>query len=167
MAFLKMEQLLLNIILDNNYEDKLAYACNVYSVYKDDIDPMQVQTEAFSMSTLFQGSNCINFSDILEHLESLHPTKCTLMPNLLTIVYLILINPATFCTPEGSFSAARRIKTWLRSTMTTKRFNNLSILPIHKELTDSINLVDICDEFASKYDGRRMNWGKFVPSDLL
>ena len=41
MAFLKMEQLLLNIILDNNYEDELAY---VFNVYKDDIDPMQVQT---------------------------------------------------------------------------------------------------------------------------
>ena len=36
-----MEQLLLNIILDNIYEDELAYAFNVY---KDDIDPMQVQT---------------------------------------------------------------------------------------------------------------------------
>ena len=34
MAFLKMEQLLLNIILDNNYEDELAY---VFNVYKDDI----------------------------------------------------------------------------------------------------------------------------------
>ena len=36
MAFLKMEQLLLNIILDNNYEDELAY---VFNIYKDDIDP--------------------------------------------------------------------------------------------------------------------------------
>ena len=58
MTFLKMEQLLLNIILDNNYEDELAY---VFNVYKDDIDPMQVQTEAFSMSTMFQGSNYKNF----------------------------------------------------------------------------------------------------------
>ena len=123
--------------------------------------------QAFSMSTMFQGSNCKNFSDILEHLESLHPTKCALIPNLLTIVHLILINPATSCTPERAFSVAQRIKTRLRSTMTTKRFNNLSILSIHKELTDSINLVDIGNEFASKYDGRRMNLGKFVPSDLV
>ena len=163
-AFLKMEQLLLNIFLGNNYEDELAY---VFNVYKDDIDPMQVQTDAFLMSTMFQGNNCKNFSNILEHLESLHPTKCALIPNLLITVHLILINPATSCTPERSFSVARRIKTWLRSTMTTKRFNNLSILSIHKELTDSINLVDIGNEFASKYDGRRMNLGKFVPSDLL
>ena len=68
-----MEQLLLNIILDNNYKDELAY---VFNVYKDDIDFVQIQTEAFSMSIMFQGSNCKNFSDILEHLESLHTTKC-------------------------------------------------------------------------------------------
>ena len=51
--------------------------------------------------------------------------------------------------------------------MTTKWLNNLSILPIHKELTDSINLVNIGNQFASKYDGHRMNLGKFVPSDLV
>ena len=51
--------------------------------------------------------------------------------------------------------------------MTTKRFNNLSILSIHEELTDSMNLVNIGNEFASKYDKLRMNLGKFVPSDLL
>ena len=46
-------------------------------------------------------------------------------------------------------------------------FNNLSILSTHKELTDNMNLVNIGNEFGSKYDGRRMNLSKFVPSDLL
>ena len=119
------------------------------------------------MSTMFQGSNCTNFSDILEHLESLHPAKCALIPNLLTIVHLILINPATSCTPERSFSVARRIKTWLRLTMTTKRFNNLSTLPIHKELTGSTNLVDIGNKFALEFDARKLNLRKFVPGDLI
>ena len=119
------------------------------------------------MSTIFQGSNCKNFADILEHLESLHPTKCTLLPNLPTTVHLILTNPATSCTPERSFSLAQRIKAWLRSTMTTNRFNSLFILSIYKELTDSINLVDIDNEFTSKYGGRRMNLSKFIPTDLL
>ena len=159
-----MEQLLLNIIHDKNLEDELAY---LFNVYKDDIDRMQVRTEVYSMSTMFQGSNYTHFSDKLEYLESLHPTKRALIPNLLTIVHLILINPATSCTPERSFSVAQRIKTWLHSTMTNKRFNNLSILSIHKELTDSINLVDIGNEFALKYDGLRMDSGKFFPSDLL
>ena len=89
---------------DNNYEDELAYAFNVC---KDDIDPMQVQMEAFSMTTMFQGSNCKIF--FLEHLDYLHQTKCALIPDLLTVVHLILINPATSCTPERSFSVSRRI----------------------------------------------------------
>ena len=128
---------------------------------------MQVQTEAFSVSTMFQGSNCKNFSDILEYLESLQSTKCALITNFFALVHLILINSATSCTHERSFSVARRIKTWFRSTMTTKRFNNLSILSVHEELTDNINLVDIGNKFASKYDERRKNLGKFDPSDLL
>ena len=120
-----MEQPLLNIILNSNYEDELAH---VFNVYKGDKDSMQVHTDVFSMSTMFQGSNCKKFSDILDHSESLNPTKCALIENLLTIVHLILINPATSYTLERSFSVAQRIKTWLRSTMTTRRFNNLSIL---------------------------------------
>ena len=66
-AFLKMEQLLLNIIHDKNYEDEIEY---MFNVYEYDIDPMQGRTEVFPMSTMCQGSNCTNFSDILEHLES-------------------------------------------------------------------------------------------------
>ena len=85
MTFLKMDQLLLNHS-DKNYEDDLAY---VFNVCKDDIDPMQVRMEAFSMSTMFQGSNCTNCSVIRERLESLHPTKPALIPYLLTIVRLI------------------------------------------------------------------------------
>ena len=87
-AFLKMEQLQPNIILNNNYEDELA--C-VFNIYEDDIDSMQAQTNAFSMSTMFQGSYCKIFSGILEHLEFLHPTKCAIILNLLAIVHLILI----------------------------------------------------------------------------
>ena len=163
-AFLKMEQLLLKIIRSDNYEDELTY---VSKINKDDINPAQVRTEAFCMSAIFQGADCESFSEMLKHLELLNPTKFSLIPNLLTIVHLILINPATSCTPERSFSVARRIKTWLRATMTTKRFNNLAILSVHKELTDRIDFIDIGNKFASKYDERKMNLGKFVPSDIL
>lgn len=163
-AFLKMEQLLLNIISDNNYDNELEYVLNTY---KDDIDPVQIRTEAFSVSTMFRETSCTNFSDVFEHIQSLPPTKLTLIPNIVTIIQLILINPATSCTPERSFSTARRLKTWLRSTMTTKRFNNLAILSTHKDLTDTINFIDIGNEFAAKYDARKHNLGKFIPSDLL
>ena len=110
--------------------------------------------------SVFQGSNCTNCSDIHEHLESLHTTKRAIIPKLLTIVHLILINPATFCTSERSFSVARRIKAWLRSMMTTKRFNNLFCQFI--ELTDSISLVDIGNEFGNMISVER-TWVNLSP----
>jgi hypothetical protein len=38
-------------------------------------------------------------------------------------------------TCERSFSAMRRIKTWLRSSMVQNRFNNLAIISIEKDIS--------------------------------
>ena len=47
---------------------------------------------------------------------------------------------ATSAIAERLFSAMRRLKTWLRSTMKQKRFNSLAILSTHKDLTDKSTL---------------------------
>lgn len=69
------------------------------------------------------------------------------MPNIVKLIELLLVNPALSCTTERSFSTARGLKTWLRSLITNKRFNFLSILNIHKDMTDELNVVDIGNEF--------------------
>jgi len=48
--------------------------------------------------------------------------------------------PVTTATAERSFSSLRRLKTYLRSTMTQTRLNNLFILYIHTEKTDELDL---------------------------
>ena len=88
------------------------------------------------------------------------------IPNLVKLIELLLVNPAASCTPERSFSTARRLKTWLRSNMTNKRFNFLSISNIHKDLTDKIDLVDVGNEFVSLYDSRYQYFGTFPASDV-
>ena len=162
-AFLKMEQFLLNAINGTNFNAELDY---IIKVYGDDIDPLQIQTEVYTLKTIFKDTSCINFEDMLKHIKSLNSSTRALIPNVINVFKLIIINPATSCTPERSFSTARRLKTWLRSTMTTKRFNNLAILTIHKELTDQIDFVAVGNEFAAKHDARKMSFGKFVPTDL-
>ena len=84
------------------------------------------------------------------------------MPDIIHAIKLLLVNPSTPCTPERSFSTARRLKTWLRATMKSKRFNSLAVLHIHKDLTDMLNLKDIGIEFVSAREGRRDYFGKFV-----
>lgn len=65
----------------------------------------------------------------------------------------LLISSAT-C--ERSFSALRKIKTWLRVTMGQERLTDLSILYyIEKDLTKLININKVIDSFAEK--DRRIN----------
>ena len=69
--------------------------------------------------------------------------------------------PVTSATAERSFSSLRRIKTFLRSTMTQERLNNLLLLYVHSERTDALDLVAIAKEFVVA-NSRPMNFlGKF------
>ena len=56
--------------------------------------------------------------------------------------------PARNSTSERSFSALRRLKTYLRNTMSQERLNNLIVLHVHKDMTDSLDLRSICKEFV-------------------
>ena len=51
--------------------------------------------------------------------------------------------PATTATAERSFSSLRRLKTYLRTTMSSQRLNHLMILHVHKDSTESL----ICMKF--------------------
>ena len=88
-----------------------------------------------------------------------------LIQNVVLVCILLLINPATSATPERSFSLARRIMTWQRSTMTQKRFNAIAIMNCHKLYTDMLDLVAVGNEFVSKHNQRKVQFGTFIPSD--
>ena len=63
----------------------------------------------------------------------------------------------TNSTCERSFSAMRRVKSYLRSTMTQERINNLMILNV--QLTDEIDLTDIAKEIISGNESREKVFG--------
>ncbi len=65
--------------------------------------------------------------------------------------------PITSATAERSFSSLRRLKTFLRSTMTHCRLNNLFLLYIHTARTDAINLEKVAKDFIS-VNQRRINY---------
>ena len=76
---------------------------------------------------------------------------------------LVLVMPATNATSERSFSAMRRVKSYLRLTMGQERLNYLMTLHVHKESADSLNLVQIANEFVSVNESRqRLFFTKFM-----
>ena len=74
-----------------------------------------------------------------------------LMSQVVTLVKLVLVMPATNAISERSFSAMRHTKTFLRSTV---HLNATMVLHAHKESTDALNLQRLSKEFVCKSDYR-------------
>lgn len=75
---------------------------------------------------------------------------------LIKIFYTI---PVTTSTAERSFSALRRLKTYLRATMTQPRLNHAMTLYVHKERTDNIDVDEIANTFISANERRKNYFG--------
>ena len=72
-------------------------------------------------------------------------------------VQLYFTFPVTSATAERSISSLRKVKTFLRSTMTPCRLNNLLMMYIHPSKTDNLDLVTIARNFVSA-NSRRFNY---------
>ena len=108
----------------------------------------------------------VHFGDIVEQLKTIAPQERVIISNVITIIKMVLITGTTRATSKRSFSLARRVKTWLRSSMTQKRFNALAILHSHKDIVDKLSLVAIGNDFVDNLPNRRNNLGTFSGSDL-
>ena len=63
----------------------------------------------------------------LKTFKQMLPAEKSMYPNILVLLKLLMVLPASSCSAERSFSALRRLKTWLRSTMTQKRLNHVAM----------------------------------------
>ncbi len=77
-----------------------------------------------------------------------------LLCEVCTVMKLVLIMPATNASSECSFSALRRVKTYLRSTMRQERLNHLMILHVHRDITDNLDMISVANEFVSDSEHR-------------
>ena len=71
-------------------------------------------------------------------------------PNFYKMLQLALTLPVSSSTCERSFSAMRKIKTWLRTSMEQNRFNELSLLYIEKDLTKTLDTETILNTFSKQ-----------------
>ena len=71
-----------------------------------------------------------------------------LFSEVLKLLQVLYVIPATTATAERSFPALRWLKTYLQNSMSAKWLNYLSILHVHKTLTDELDLNSIAAEFA-------------------
>ena len=101
-----------------------------------------------------------NIFDI-KYIQQLTGAERELISEVITLTKLILVMPATNSTSERLFSAMRRVKSYLRSTINQERLNSLMILHVDKDLTDVLDLPSVANEFISKSERRTHVFGKF------
>ena len=85
---------------------------------------------------------------------------------IIALLKLNLVSPATNAVSERSTSAMRRFKNCLRSTMSQERLNHCMLLSIHKEKTDEINLKNVANVFCEANQVRRHTFGVFCDEDF-
>ncbi|XP_022171524.1 52 kDa repressor of the inhibitor of the protein kinase-like isoform X1 [Myzus persicae] len=69
-------------------------------------------------------------------------------PNIKILLQLFATLPVSTATAERSFSTLRRLKNYMRSTMTESRLNGLALLNIHKD--KDIDIDKVVDQFSRK-----------------
>ena len=151
--FKNLEEVILKVCKNQPFEEELEFICNFY---KDDIDKAQLQCQLPMLYGLIkhtmESPDCNREMSILFVVKALSGLSCAqrvAFSQVFVIVRLLLVLPATNATSERSFSALRRVKTYLRSTMTQMRLNNLLILHTYKDETDSLDLPAVGNEFVS------------------
>ena len=77
-----------------------------------------------------------------------------MIPEVLSLMKLIIVSPATNAIIEKSFSALKSLKTACWSTMSDPRLNNLVILHIKRDILPST--VDIVNEFFDRSEYRNL-----------
>jgi hypothetical protein len=74
-----------------------------------------------------------------------------------SIAYRILLTiPVTVASAERSFSKLKLLKSYMRTTMTQQRLNDLATISLESEVLEKIDYEDIIEDFISKNPKRMM-----------
>ena len=156
-----LEELLLKTCLGKDASEQLG---SVLSLYGNDFDGHQLKLHLDILKATFPEdlkSPSLSVTDVKRYLLKMSPGQRTLINEVFTLLKLILVLPSTNAMSERSFSAMRRLKTYLRSTMEQKRLNHLLLLHVHKDLTDSLSCVAVANSFVGDCEYRKNVFGRF------
>ena len=138
-----------NVITCPNWKKKFS---KFLDLYQDDLpQPRFLDTELEMWSErcrMEKGPLPSKLTDVLPFVDRVS------FPNIYTALQIFATIPVTTCTCERSISVLRRLKTYLRSTMSESRLTGLALLNVHREI--QLDTEEIINEFAMKHPRRMM-----------
>ena len=107
-----------------------------------------------------------SIKDIIETLKTFSVNSREYFSQVIILLNISLVMPATNAVRERSVLNLRRIKDWLRPLMIQKRLNCCMILSVHKERADNIDLLVVENDFCSGKEEQWNTFGNFQQKDF-
>ena len=153
-----MQSLLLKAANKACYEEEFN---RVSQIYSDNIDChlLSVQLKLLAVATKDAGykDGQVDLMKVMHILRNFVSKEA--ISQVLILAKLLLVAPATNATSERTFSTLRRIKTYLRSTMSDNGLNHNMVIHIHGQDDKKIDINAGMKEFIQKNNRRKYIFG--------
>ena len=126
----------------------------VAKFYKIDGEILEAEQKMYASFRRERGLGYMTVSEMLETMHENDPFD--MFPEFSNVVHILAVIPATSSSAERSFSALRRLKTYLRSTMGQQRVSNIAIINIERAYANSVvnNDIDRIIDMFGRRNGR-------------
>ena len=155
-TYMHIQNLLLKCAKGDYFDDDLE---EIVSFYGSDLEAVTLQTQLETFSGQLEEQSTIE--DVIKYIKGFSSDERHFFSEIVTLITLILVNPATNAVSERSFSAMKRVKTYLRSTMSQECLNSLMVLHVHKQQTDQLSMAVTGNQFINK-EHRKDIFGQFT-----
>ncbi len=166
---LKIVTELESILLNSSNGNVPEISKDVQDMYAKDLDFSRLNTQLNMLQDLVKNTPLdgrpvkrVTKIQTICQVFNAAPYAKSLYSEVDALLKIFLTIPVTTATAERTFSVLRRLKTYLRSTMTQKRLNHILLLHIYKDHTDDINLREIAQSFIMAKQSRQNYFGSFV-----
>ena len=96
----------------------------------------------------------MTITDFIRFIQSLSASERHFLSEVATLTKLMLLEPATNAVCERSFPSLKRLKTYLWPTMGDDRLLHVMVLHVHKQLADSLDLIQAANQFIASNDSK-------------
>jgi len=138
-----------------NDEEDIKTVCMQYP----DLDRVRLAAQLMGLNKLQQScqENTSSTSPTAFSIENIisaignSAVKC-MIPEVVSLLKFYLVCPASSASAERSFSQLRRLKSYLRRTMSQRRLNSLLVLSTYTDELDQLDMQLLLEDFITRKD---------------
>ena len=126
-----------------------------------DRDKLHSQLLQLTQMLKLKGCKPKKLSEVVDILKNESDVVRALLSEAVKLVKLVQSQPTSAASAERTFSCLRRVKTYLRSTLTQARLTHLTVINMNKMYLDRVCLQKVLNDFVAKTPERHSTFGKF------